>query len=233
MTGLVRKATLMAACGLLVSAAAMASVPSPCNSTLCGIVLVGKVGSTVDPLGNFQFEIRDLANNPVSNSSVVIDFTNCCPEMSFATVQNGPGMVVVGKTVRGIANASGVVTFRLQGCGLNSTPLLTGCAKVYADGVLLTEGTCHNDLPVAPFDQNGAGAPTLAVGPADLAIWLSDFFLLTPPFGYEPRSDYDINSFPAVSTCTQAIGPADLAKWLGVFFGAQSTDMNANTECGL
>jgi hypothetical protein len=59
---------------------------------------------------------------------------------------------------------------------------------------------------------------------------LGDFFASPTP--YRPRSDYDINSFPTVTTCTQNIGPADLAKWLGVFFGAASNDMNPGTECG-
>jgi len=51
MTGLVRKATLFAVCGLFAASAAMASVPSPANSTCptC-FALVGSNGGVIDPL---------------------------------------------------------------------------------------------------------------------------------------------------------------------------------------
>ena len=221
MTGLVRKATLMAACGLLVSAAAMASVPSPCNSTLpCGIPVVGQTASVADPLGQFTITVKDLANAPVANSSVVIDFSACCNDVHLSSTQWGAGVTVdvPTKTVRAIGNASGVVTFRIMG-GADAAAISPsgGCAKVYADGVLLSDGTCQPaSVQVAVYDLNGDLGGGAGMGPADLSVWLADFFATPSP--YRARADYDFNVL-----CTKDIGPADLSKWLAVFFGNGST----------
>jgi len=224
MTGLVRKATLMAACGLLVSAAAMASVPSACNTTIpCGIPVVGQTAGVADGLGQFTITVRDLANNPVANSSVVIDFSACCNDVHLSSTQFGAGVTVdvPTKTVRAIGNASGVVTFRVMGGadggpGGASTPS-GGCAKIYADGVLLTDGICKPaSVQVAVYDLNGSLGGGAGVGPADLSVWLGDLFATPAP--YRARSDYDYSVL-----CVQDISPADLSKWLAVLFGNGST----------
>jgi len=221
MTGLVRKATLMAACGLLVSAAAMASVPSPCNSTIpCGISIVGNTGGAADVKGQFSVSIRDLANNPVANASVVVDFSACCNDIRLSTTQLAPGVTldVPTKTVRAIADAGGIATFIVMGGAseLGATPA-TGCAKIYADGVLITDGVCKPpSVQVAAYDLNGALLGGAGVGPADLSRWLADFF--STPTPYRARSDYDYSVL-----CTQDTGPADLSKWLALFFGSGST----------
>ncbi len=218
MTGLVRKAALMAALGLLVSAAAMASVPSPCNSTLpCGIQVIGSSAGAADPNGAFSITVRDLANNPVANSSVVLDFSACCNDVRLSSTQLDPGLTLVGKTVRAIANGSGVASFKVMGAATPSDPTpAAGCVKVYADGVLLTEGSCQpSALQCAVYDLNGAGGGP-GVGAADLSRWLADFF--SSPAPYRARSDYDY-----AVLCSKAIGAADLSKWLALFFAAGST----------
>src|SRR5690349_16839879 len=87
MTGLVRKATLLSVCGLFVAGAAMASVPSATNSTMQTgglppgngkvIHLIGANGATLSTVGDYTVTVRDIANNPIQNSSVVLDFTQC------------------------------------------------------------------------------------------------------------------------------------------------------------
>jgi len=229
MTGLVRKATLMAACGLLVAAAAMASVPSPCNSTLpCGIVVGGNNGVINDPLTTFTITVNDLASNPVANASVVIDFTACTDDVYLQGAPSGTqfGGLVLGpgpeKTIRTIANGSGVATFAISGAAnsLTLTPrgtlTVTGCAKIYADGVLMSDGTCNPSLvQVAAFDLDGyAGGGALGAGPADLSLWVADFLASPGSPEYRARSDYDFGVL-----CVQDIGPADLSIWVSAFLG--------------
>jgi hypothetical protein len=211
----------MAACGLLVSAAAMASVPTACNSTFpCGIPVVGQTAGVADGLGQFTITVKDLANNPVANSSVVIDLSACCNDIHLSSTQWGAGVTVdvPTKTVRVIGNASGVATFRIMGgSDANGTSPGGGCAKIYADGVLLTDGICKPaSVQVAVYDLNGSLGGGAGVGPADLSVWLADLFATPAP--YRARSDYDYSVL-----CVQDISPADLSKWLAVLFGNGST----------
>ena len=74
MTGLVRKAAVLAACGVLFGAAvAFAGVPSPINSTIpARINLVGHSIGTGQPDGAQLFStvtvtVRDLGNNVIAN----------------------------------------------------------------------------------------------------------------------------------------------------------------------
>ena len=81
MTGLVRKATLLSLCGLLVAAVAFAGTPSGTFSTFppnnC-VKLVGRSGATAfDPGGTFTIIVRDGGGNLVPNSNVVLDFSSC------------------------------------------------------------------------------------------------------------------------------------------------------------
>jgi hypothetical protein len=216
MTGLVRKATLIAVCGVLAASAAFASVPSPTNSTtpLC-ISLVGNAGGVIDPAGAFTVTVRDLANLPINNSLVVVDFSSAsglqlCNTGAFAGVTIDCGT----QTARAFTGPGGTVTFRIAGHANNSGGNLAPYAtyndgKIFADGVLLSSPTVH------AFDQDGNG-----MGAADLSAWIGDFF-----GGHNPsRSDYD---------CSGAIGAADLSAWLGVFFGNGSVSNcpASGTQC--
>jgi hypothetical protein len=232
MTGLVRKATLLSVCGLLVASAALASVPSPCNSRFpCAISVGGSAAGTADlhPYVTFTILVKDLSGAVVKNSSVVVDFSACCNDIRVSTTQLGPGMSVdpPTKTVRGITDVTGNVTFHIQGGATNITATPDGgCVKIFADGVLLNDpvGTCAgysiNPNPNAPvevstYDLNGALGGGAGVGPADLGIWLTDFFA-APPF--RDRSDYD-----HAVLCVNNVGPADEGRWLTIFFNSGST----------
>jgi hypothetical protein len=205
MTGLVRKATLFTVCALLAAGAAFASVPSPANSSCptC-FSLVGDDGlGTIDPLGEFCVEVRDLANQPINNSLVVVDFSACS---NLVLCENNEAGFVVDcqtQTVRGFT-VNGLICFRIKGyannSGGNNPPYNPyNCAKIFADGVLLCQPS------VAAYDMDGNGG-----GPADLSAWLNDFFNGPNP----SRADYD---------CAGGVGPADLSAWLAWFFGGGST----------
>ena len=206
MTGLVRKTSLMlAACGLLVAGVASANVPDPTQSVIPSVIyLVGNSGGVVDAAnGAFSVTVKDLSGALINNSNVVVDFSACTDsKLGNAQADATLSLDCTAKTVRKFTVA-GVVTMTIQGIGniSNTTNGATlGCARVYADGVLLGRAQ------VALYDHLGGG-----VAAGDLAAWLSDFFSLQNP----SRSDY-LTPFNNVSA-------ADLSKWQSVFFSLGST----------
>lgn len=170
MTGLIRRATLLTAVGLLVASAAMAGVPSAGTSAQpAGISLVGHSGGTADgtSFGASTYTIRDAASNPVPNSVVVMNFSTCT-DVRVCSITQPAGLFVncAAKTVSGVTNASGVVTFRVVGGGLTSGVAITApCVTVTADGVAM------NTIRSSTFDVNGAGGLTLA----DITLAKNDF----------------------------------------------------------
>lgn len=134
------------ALALLAAAASLATaaVPSPVNSTLPACMVLC-------PLGDIPFTVivRDLANNPVAGSSVVISFEGCpnsvhvCPQLPSDPYDVNPAL----PSLRMFADASGSVTFpaRVGGTGP------AGCAAVFADGVLM------RNYALASPDQDGDG----------------------------------------------------------------------------
>ena len=211
MTGLVRKATLLTAAGLLAASAAMAGVPSPTNSTTppC-ITLVGSLAGVPDAAGQFNIVVRDLANNPLNGASVVIDLSGC-NDLSICDDQlDANALVNCGaKTTRKFTNALGQVTFIVLGGsngGGNASSLL-GAGRIYANGTQIQAPT------VSAFDLDGAGG----VGANDLSAWFGDFGA-GQPFG---RSDYD---------CSGTIGANDLSLWFGEF-GAGTSASSCAVAC--
>jgi hypothetical protein len=207
MTGLVRKATLLVACGAILGAtSAMAGVPSPGNSTvagrinLSGIDFATTLPDTVSASTKITVTVRDLANNPLNASSVSIDFSGCS-KANICDTQLYQGVLTsAGPNIRAFTNASGVATLVGTGANTVSTPATAdanGCAKVYADGILI--GTIN----VGTFDLDGANGVKLP----DLSLWATDFFAVGP----EPsRSDYNNNG---------VVDLADLSLWATAFFG--------------
>lgn len=218
MTGLVRKATFIAVCGVLTASAAFASVPSPANSTAPAcIALVGNTGGTLDLRGQFTVTVRDLANLPINNSLVVVDFSSAsgltlCNTGAFAGVTLDCGT----QTARAFTGAGGTVTFRIGGHAANSggnQPPYAGAndGKIFADGVLLRSPS------VQAYDEDGAG-----VTAGDLSNALSDLF-----GGHNPsRSDFD---------CSGTVGASDLSVLLAVLFGGGSTTNcpASGTQCSV
>lgn len=178
--------------GLFVASAAFASsVPDPSTSTLGANLPVAKRGfisiegatsGVPDNCGDgrcadYQVVVRDFAGNPIPGSVVEINFSACC-DMQISSNQL---LAVTGQSfvpphnVRGIANALGQFTFKVQGASNSTTlslpspqqspgtPLGVACATVSADGVPL------GSLKVSAYDINGLGSPTNAVNVLDLS----------------------------------------------------------------
>jgi len=218
MTGLVRKATLLAVSGVFAASAAFASVPSVGNSTAPACVaLVGNAAGTIDVAGQFTVTVRDLANLPINNSLVVVDFSNAhglvlCNTGAFAGVTLDCGT----QTARAFTGAGGTVTFRVAGHAQNGggnqppyPPYNDG--RIFADGVLLRSPT------VQAYDNDGVG-----MGAGDLSAFLGDFFGGNNP----SRADFD---------CSGGLGAADLSAWLTVFFASGSTSNcpASGTQCSV
>lgn len=204
MTGLVRKATFLVAGGLLIAGVAAAGVPSPANSTApaCVSVVGQSLGLADSVAGKFSVIVRDLANNPLNGSSVVIDFSNDA-DIKICNPQLYPNYTLncAARTVRANTDASGTVSFTIVGGGTGSASVLSGSGvKIFADGVLLRNSSA------SAYDLDGIGG----VGTGDLSQWLTDF---GSGFAYG-RSDYD---------CSGGIGTGDLSLWLTVFGAANST----------
>jgi hypothetical protein len=215
---LVRKAAVLAACGVIFGAAvAFAGVPSPANSSFSGtrINLVGfNVSTTTADSAaagaKLAVTVRDLANNPIANSVVIIDFSSVTSDVRIDDTQANYQFLTANcgaKTVRALTNAAGVANLVVVGGGTAAVspahaPL---SGRVYADGVLLAS------IGVGVYDCNGAAG----IGAADLSRFLADFVGGTNP----DRVDYN-----GVS----GVGAADLSLWLSVFVGGNSTASSAS-----
>jgi hypothetical protein len=228
MTGLVRKATLLSVCGLLVAGSAMAFVPSPITSSVpCAITVVGNnaAGTTADPSGDFTVTVKDIAGNPINNSTVVVDFSGCCNDIRLTLTQLGAGVSLNAplKQVSAQTNALGQVTIRVEGATTNNatTPGLVGCAKIFADGQLLSDGVNHPFVGVGVFDLDGAaGAPGVGIG--DISAWVGDFFAAS----YRQRANY---SQPTLCAGTPSLAIGMLSQLVGVFFTNNSFKNGAGT----
>lgn len=146
------------------SPAVAAALPSPANSTLPACIATTPGGNLLGVV-----IVRDLANNPINASLVVLDYSQCagfvpCPQGGApydAYVVDLPS-----KTIRMFTGPQGQAPFYLRAGG--------GCSnsgiRIYAGGVFL--GSRH----AASADQNGdlvvdgsdVAAVTAKVGTTDL-----------------------------------------------------------------
>lgn len=219
MTGLVRKAAVLAACGVIFGAAvAFAGVPDPTNSTIPSrINLVGVNSGTLlidqlSPDAVVTVTVRDLAANPIANSSVVLDFSGTTSDTRIGDVQPLAGLTANCGThgVSALTDVAGVATFSIQGGGLAITGAPHGASAglIYADGVLL------GPIAVGIYDLNGSAG----VDPLDLARLGSDILGGSNP----ERANY----FDA----DLVVDGLDLSVWGAVYFSARS-DQSAATYC--
>lgn len=215
MTGLVRKATLFTACGILAAAAAMAGVPSPANSTVPGaIVLVGGSTGVADTVtGVFAVTVRDLANNPINGSAVAVDFSGaadlrvCSDQLNLESTVN-----CAAKTVRRFTDAAGQTRFTIVGGSNGAAPSsLRGTVKVFADGILLTNTTPAAGFIAATADLDGGSG----VGANDISRLLGDLGT-GQPF---QRSDLDGSG---------GLGANDISVELGILGRAGSAQSCAS-----
>jgi hypothetical protein len=198
MTGLIRKATLLAVCGVLLATAAKAGVPSRENSDVPASFIIVTHSDTPDPYGQFSVTVRDLANNVLPGANVCIDVMPCV-DIHICADQADPDATVncEGGTTCKVTDGTGSVTFIVLGGGNNSGQS-PGCqaplVRVEADGVVIGE-------PItAVADQDGY----FGVGANDLSVWIDDF----GSGQYWVRSDYDGDG---------TLGANDLSVWLDIF----------------
>jgi hypothetical protein len=207
MTGMIRKATLFAALGLVVASSAMAGIPSPANSTIPAFVdLVACDGiGALPPAARYKatITVRDLGNFALENVAVSIRF--CSDVRIYATIPGGAVTDVVGGhlyTCTALTNASGQVTVLVSGAGLNATGASVGadgsvCATWYANDVAIGASS------VATYDEDGGlSVAQQGIATSDLVRWAQD--MLANPAIYKPRSDFDHSA---------ALATGDLVFW--------------------
>ena len=190
MTGVIRKAALLAVIGLVAAVSvATAGIPSPANSTVptyIDLVSCSSVGA-LPTATKYQATITvlDIGNFPVVNSLVTLTF--CSDVKIYSTIPGGTVECPVF-TNTAVTNSLGQVTVEISGAGRNTNGATVGtnganCVTWKADGVTL--GTSN----VVTYDEDGATAlAKQGVLGADLTAWLGDFTAL--PFVYKPRSDF-------------------------------------------
>jgi hypothetical protein len=218
MTGLVRKAAVLAVCGVLFGAAvAYAGVPSPVNSTIpARINLVGVDAGTslADSLpagAKVTVTVRDLANAPIPNSSVVIDFTGDLSDTRIGDTQVYQGLTANCGThgISALTDAAGVATFVVVGGGKNPA----GAAHPASAGTVYADGVNLGPINVGFYDMDGVGGVALP----DLSRWSADYFGATNP----ERADYDNIG---------GVQLPDLSLWAGMYFAGKS-NLSAATYC--
>ena len=198
---------LSAALGLIaLHAPAHAGVPSAANSTVAMCL-------TACPLGDMGFAItvRDLANNPIENGTVIVDFSSC-PEAFICTT---PGMApdpyllnIGARTMRMFTNAAGQVTFPLRVGGLCAP----GTVRVYADGVLIAQ------RGLASPDQNGNGV-AVAIVDVDFDIALTKLGTNDPTADFDCDGDVDDDDLYVIlgnhlsHACEGFVDPAKRSTW--------------------
>ena len=128
-----------------------------------------------------------------------------CPDIRLAIDQLNPNYSVITycwtHAIGAYTNSAGVVAFTLVGNSWNAgTYSGLGCARIYADGELLSSPS------VAAFDLDGMGGVTTA----DLSLWLGDFGTHI----YRGRGDYDGSG---------SLSTGDLSIWLGEFGSHRSS----------
>lgn len=187
-------------------------VPSPANSTLPACISLVASDGTVpsSAFGQFVVTFRDLANNPVPNVLIDVDFSGI-PELFLAAPQLDATMLVdcAGKKVSKRTDVNGMAVFCIVGASTDAFPpvvQLNGC-RIYGNGVLLGSPTA------SAFDLDGRQG----LGANDLSQFLNDF---SSGLNYG-RSDFD---------CNGSIGVGDLSRWLTAF-GSGTQVVSAATGC--
>ena len=202
MTGLVRKAILLSAVGLVVAGAATAGVPSSGNSTKPSYVLTTGYTNPPDPVGLGQYIIRDGSNVVVPNAEAVLDFTLCT---DIRLSQNISGATTTttcaSKRVTGNTDGLGVLNFNVvAGSNGNAAPRATNaCIAVTVNSVPFP------NISAAAADRDGAGG----VASGDFSAVIFDFV----NFPAAGRSDLDN---------TGAVASGDLSKLVSIFVAGAS-----------
>jgi len=195
------------------AAAVSSAVPSAANSSLPPCMVFCPIGDA--PYINipaFTVVVRDIANNVIPGSTVVLDFSGCpqayiCPQIPLDPYTVNP----TTRTLSRVTDASGSVTFpaRVGGTGP------AGCAKVFADGVLL------KTYALASFDQDGNGQVVSVIGNDD-PIFASKLGTVDPTADFDcsggvvDAQDEFLFSFHHSHSCLGIVDPVKRSSWGGL-----------------
>lgn len=202
----------------LLVATARAGPPPPITTIVpCGISLVCvDTRGVPDPRGAFNMVFKDSAANPRPGITIAVDFSNC-PDVSICSVQGDPGVSVAcsgGKRrVTGTTDDLGRLSMTIVGGVAHRVPGTPGCADIYADGVLVTDGTFKPHVSVAAYDESGGDGLT----GSDFSLFLGDIF-----GPYEARSDFDYSI-----ACTSGVSGSDMSAWLKALFSTYVRGCNS------
>jgi hypothetical protein len=176
MTGMVRKALLIAAGFAVVASVASAGVPDPRFSTIDNVVVGNASGVAMGgaPAG-FDVTVRDVSNAPLSGVTVTLSFSTAGMKV-FSTQNAGTTVNCPAKSISRVTNGSGQVNFASRVAKFNNAATV----DVSANGVSL--GTAKG----RSTDMDGADGKT---GLGDFALF-SGNFLLNPA---AQESDFDLN----------------------------------------
>lgn len=144
MRRLLRALFYLSVIALAIPGTARAAIPSPINSTVPACL-------ALCPLGDLPITVvvRDIANNPVAGSAVVLDFSQCPGAHICEPWQYDPYTVnLSARTILATTDASGAITIPAHVGGVGAA----GSVRLYADGVLL------HAYALASPDQDGSGA---------------------------------------------------------------------------
>jgi hypothetical protein len=189
MTGMIRKATLLVALGLVAASAALAGIPSPANCTFASFIdVVATNGTVADPFGTYTVTVRDIANNACPGSIVTLNFSGAS-DIRLCTDFAPAGQVNTCNVATVTTNGSGVATFIVVGAAKDPGGLVTGAGlggmTVRADGYVL--GT----VTAAAYDLNGAiGSPGLTSLDASAFSTSNGVFGGVGNPAYKGRCDY-------------------------------------------
>ncbi|MBI1796090.1 MAG: hypothetical protein HYR74_03450 [Candidatus Eisenbacteria bacterium] len=231
MTGLVRRATILCAGGLIVAGAAMAGIPSATTSTIPTCITLSDAQSNA--ACNFMV-IRDANNNPVAGSSITLDFSACTVgDVSICNVQNNQAATIGGASTQPAAATCGshTVTVGCDALGqiclmLNGGSNLANghgpasgnrptCCTIYADSKIM--GT----VPVTVCRFDLASPQNNTINSGDLSAWLN---YAGGAFGaYRDYADYN---------CSGTVNSGDLSQWLTCAgLGLNTSQVGCTTFC--
>jgi hypothetical protein len=241
MTGLVRKAALLGACGLFIASVAGAAVPDPAHSAVPIGIISGGVKTvadwTPDPGIVTTVTVRDFLNNPIGGSTVELNYSLCTPDTKLClAVVAGQTIDVASRTVRGATDAFGVFRATILGASnhtggstvATNPPGAGYCLKVYADGILL--GTAASVI----LDLNGT------IGyPANMGVNAADASYLWSDIGYsglagatfKGRSDFSSVAVGATPPSGAGVVNSADASYFYVHLGRSSSGQGSLGGC--
>jgi hypothetical protein len=196
------RALLPVLLALAVPAAAGVPAPPP-NSTVPSCLVAC-------PLGDISFEVtvRDIANNPVANSLVQLDFADC-PGAWLCTSPPPPyNLDLPNRRISKTTDAAGKVVFPLHVGGTCGA----GGVRVYADGVFLVS------YALASPDQNGDGLTANLINSSDATIFNAKLGSNDPTADFDCDGDVDsddtvIFNQHGSQSCEGFVDPARRSSW--------------------